>query len=68
MAMTNHERVGKALELLRTELGPWLRDARGGVETAAARLGGWLGGDDRIRTGDPLVANKPTGLTASSNG
>ena len=55
MAITNHERVGKALDLLKAGLGPFVqREVQGAVESGkqdAHKL--------RRFADDPLLANKP---------
>jgi predicted AAA+ superfamily ATPase len=58
MAMTNHERVGKALELLRAGLAPFVERelvATYGPERAAAEAFRLLG-EDRINASKPLAA------------
>ena len=56
MAITNHERVGKALDLLKTGLGPFVdREVRGALESRrldAFKL--------RDYAEDPMLAKKPT--------
>ena len=56
MAMTNHERVGKALDLLKAGLGPFVdREVKGALESRrldAFKL--------RDYAEDPVLANKPT--------
>ena len=56
MAITNHERVGKALDLLRAGLGPFVdREVKGALESRrldAFKL--------RDYAEDPVLANKPT--------
>ena len=56
MAVTNHERVGKALELLKAGLGPFVdREVKGALESRrldAFKL--------RDYAGDPVLAKKPT--------
>ena len=56
MAITNHERVGKALDLLKTGLGPFVdREVKGALESRkldAFKL--------RDYAEDPVLANKPT--------
>ena len=56
MAITNHERVGKALELLKAGLGPFVdREVKGALESRrldAFKL--------RDYAEDPVLANKPT--------
>ena len=57
MAISNHERVGKALELLKSGLGPFvereLKSAyQGKVQTEAARLVG----EDRLNAKNPISA------------
>ena len=56
MAITNHERVGKALDLLKAGLGPFVdREVKGALETRrldAFKL--------RDYAEDPVLANKPT--------
>ena len=55
MAITNHERVGKALDLLKTGLGPFVdREVTGALESRkldAFKL--------RDYAEDPVLANKP---------
>lgn len=55
MAISNHERVGKSLELLKTGLGPFVeREIKGAMESRrldAHKL--------RDYAGDPVLANKP---------
>ncbi len=55
MAISNHERVGKALELLKTGLGPFVeREIKGAMESRrldAHKL--------RDYAEDPVLANKP---------
>ena len=56
MAITNHERVGKALDLLKAGLGPFVhREVKGALESRkldAFKL--------RDYAEDPVLANKPT--------
>ena len=56
MAITNHERVGKALDLLKAGLGPFVdREVKGALESRkldAFKLRGYAE--------DPVLANKPT--------
>ena len=56
MAITNHERVGKALDLLKTGLGPFVdREVKGALESRrldAFKL--------RDYAEDPVLAKKPT--------
>lgn len=55
MAITNHERVGKSLELLRSGLGPFVeREIQGAIAANALSLPKVKGFVD-----DPLLANKP---------
>lgn len=55
MAITNHERIGKALELLRAGLGPFVdREI-----LAAAKTGGVQMDTIRRFEEDPMLANKP---------
>ncbi len=55
MAITNHERVGKALELLKAGLGPFVeREIKGAIESR--RLDGY---QMRDYAADPALANKP---------
>ena len=55
MAITNHERVGKALDLLKSGLGPFVqREVQGAIESGrqdAHKL--------RRYAEDPLLANRP---------
>jgi len=54
MAITNHERVGKALELLKAGLGPFVdREVRAAIAVNAVSMG-------RVRgfIEDPNLANK----------
>jgi hypothetical protein len=54
MAITNHERVGKALELLKTGLGPFAeREFANTYQAKAVSQAALFLGDDR------LLANKP---------
>jgi len=55
MAITNHERVGKALELLKTGLGPFVgREIRAAIAANSLTM-------DKVRgfVEDPMLANKP---------
>ena len=55
MAITNHERIGKALDLLKTGLGPFVdREIHAAVKAGAVRM-------DTIRrfAEDPMLAEKP---------
>ena len=56
MAITNHERVGKSLELLKAGLGPFVeREVKGALKSRkldAFKLRGY--------TDDPMLANRPT--------
>jgi predicted AAA+ superfamily ATPase len=55
MAISNHERVGKALELLKTGLGPFVgREIKSAIATGSLTL-------DRVKgfVEDPMLANKP---------
>lgn len=55
MAITNHERVGKALELLKCGLGPFVgREIKAAIEAKTLSL-------ERVRgfVEDPMLANKP---------
>ena len=55
MAMTNHERVGKALELLKTGLGPFVdREI-----TSAVKAGAVTREQLSSFVDDPLFANRP---------
>jgi len=57
MAITNHERVGKALEYLKAGLAPFVeREIKAAIEQNSVSL-------DRIRAfaEDPILANKPIG-------
>ncbi len=57
MAITNHERVGKAMELLRQGLGPFVeREVQNRIKTGAVRM-------ETLRrfVDDPKLANKPIG-------
>ena len=57
MATTNHERVGKSLELLRSGLAPFVhREVTAKVQAGAVRM-------DAIRrfAEDPQLADKPIG-------
>jgi hypothetical protein len=54
MAITNHERVGKALELLKTGLAPFIeRELKNAYQGKAQAQIALIAGDDR------LLANKP---------
>jgi predicted AAA+ superfamily ATPase len=54
MAITNHERVGKALELLKAGLGPFIeREVKNAYQAKAAAQAAQFLGEDR------LLANKP---------
>ena len=56
MAMTNHERVGKALELLRNGLAPFVeREIRTISDQEAKRLVEKLSPDERLASGKPLA-------------
>jgi hypothetical protein len=56
MAITNHERVGKALDLLRTGLAPFVeREIRTISDDEATRLVERLSADERLATGKPLA-------------
>ena len=56
MAITNHERVGKALDLLKAGLGPFVdREVKGALESR--RLDAFKLRDSAE---DPVLANKPT--------
>jgi len=56
MAITNHERVGKALDLLRTGLAPFVeREIRTISGDEATRLVEKLSADERLATGKPLA-------------
>ena len=56
MAITNHERVGKALDLLKAGLGPFVdREVKGALE--ARRLDAFK---LRDYAENPLLAKKPT--------
>ena len=55
MAMTNHERVGKALEQLKTGLGPFVdREIKSAIQTKSLTL-------QAVRSfaEDPMLANRP---------
>lgn len=55
MAITNHERVGKSLELLKTGLGPFVeREIKSSIDSGSLTL-------ERVRSfvEDPMLANKP---------
>jgi predicted AAA+ superfamily ATPase len=55
MAITNHERVGKALELLKTGLGPFVeREIKSAIDVGSLTL-------ERVRgfVEDPMLAKKP---------
>jgi len=55
MAITNHERVGKALELLKTGLGPFVgREVKAAIAANSLTM-------DKVRgfVEDPMLANKP---------
>ncbi len=56
MAITNHERVGKALELLRKGLGPFVQREFASVykNQATAEIAGYIG-DDRLNAKKPIV-------------
>ena len=46
MAMSNQERIGKAMELLRAGLGPYVqREVQSAVASGALRMGNAFGGD-----------------------
>ena len=56
MAVTNHERVGKALELLRQGLGPFIeREIKTMSDSEARALVSRLAADDRLITNKPLA-------------
>ena len=55
MAITHHERVGKALDFLKTGLGPFVgREVKAAIEVKALTI-------DKVRgfAEDPMLANKP---------
>jgi hypothetical protein len=56
MAVTNHERVGKALELLKTGLGPFVQREFQNVykDRATAEMGRFLG-EDRLNAKKPIA-------------
>ena len=56
MALTNHERVGKALDLLKNGLGPFAEREYSNVfkEQAPAEISRIIG-DDRINIGKPMA-------------
>jgi predicted AAA+ superfamily ATPase len=55
MAITNHERVGKALDLLKTGLGPFVeREARSAYQERAPAHVARLMGEDRLLAGKPI--------------
>ena len=55
MAITNHERVGKALELLKAGLGPFIeRELKSAFQEKAAGQALMFMGDDRLLAGKPL--------------
>lgn len=57
MAITNHERVGKSLELLKTGLGPFVeREIKSAIEASTVSMQSVKGFVD-----DPLLAKKPIG-------
>lgn len=56
MAITNHERVGKGLELLRSGLGPFIeREFKNTYKERAAAEVGRLMGEDRLNAKRPLA-------------
>ena len=55
MAITNHERVGKALDLLKAGLGPFVqREVQGAIESGKQDAHNL-----RRYAEDPMLANKP---------
>lgn len=56
MAITNYERVGKALELLKTGLGPFVeREFKSVFQDKAQAHAVMLAGDDRLLAGQPVA-------------
>ena len=60
MAITNHERVGKALELLRIGLSPFVEREFRNIckDGASAKIDGLIG-DDRLNAKRPIVEKAP---------
>jgi len=55
MAITNHDRVGKALELLKSGLGPFVeRELKSAYQERTAAEASRLMGDDRLNTNKPI--------------
>ena len=56
MAITNHERVGKALDLLKAGLGPFIeRELKSAFQDNADAQAIMFVGDDRLLAGKPLL-------------
>jgi hypothetical protein len=69
MAMTNHERVGKALDLLRAGLGPFVeRELQGQYRDQARAEAVRLVGDDRNLAGKPIQGLGRSGPAADHVG
>jgi hypothetical protein len=63
MAITNHERVGKALELLKAGLGPFVeREVRNAYQDRAPAQVARLMGEDRLLASKPLADWDAAGL------
>jgi hypothetical protein len=56
MAITNHERVGKALELLKAGLGPFIeREFKNAYQAKAAAQAAQFLGEDRLLASKPMA-------------
>src|SRR6266567_4607809 len=57
MAITNHERVGKAMELIKSGLGPFIdREFKTAFQSRAQEQARAILGDDRINSNKPIAA------------
>src|SRR5216684_6424116 len=55
MAITNHERVGKAMELIKTGLAPFIeREFKSAFKTQAEQQARLILGEDRLTSGKPM--------------